>query len=195
MVLVIDNYDSFTYNLVQYLGELGAEVHGAAQRRGHARRDRRAAARRASSSRPGPGRPEDAGHHDGRDPAVRRDDADPRRLPRAPGDRRGVRRRASSARACRCTARRRRSSTTAAGVFAGIAGPFAASRYHSLVVAEDGAAAGARGRRRARDEDGTIMGLRHRTLADSRRAVPSRVDPDRRRPPHPAQLPRRSAGA
>ena len=25
-VLVIDNYDSFTYNLVQYLGELGAEV-------------------------------------------------------------------------------------------------------------------------------------------------------------------------
>ena len=26
MVLVIDNYDSFTYNLVQYLGELGADV-------------------------------------------------------------------------------------------------------------------------------------------------------------------------
>ncbi|MFI5239954.1 MAG: anthranilate synthase component II, partial [Gemmatimonadales bacterium] len=26
MILVIDNYDSFTYNLVQYLGELGAEV-------------------------------------------------------------------------------------------------------------------------------------------------------------------------
>ena len=27
MLLLIDNYDSFTYNLVQYLGELGAEVH------------------------------------------------------------------------------------------------------------------------------------------------------------------------
>ena len=26
MIAVIDNYDSFTYNLVQYLGELGAEV-------------------------------------------------------------------------------------------------------------------------------------------------------------------------
>ena len=26
MVLVIDNYDSFTYNLVQYLGELGADI-------------------------------------------------------------------------------------------------------------------------------------------------------------------------
>ena len=27
MILVIDNYDSFTYNLVQYLGELGAQLH------------------------------------------------------------------------------------------------------------------------------------------------------------------------
>jgi anthranilate synthase component 2 len=27
MLLLIDNYDSFTYNLVQYLGELGADVH------------------------------------------------------------------------------------------------------------------------------------------------------------------------
>ena len=27
MLLLIDNYDSFTYNLVHYLGELGAEVH------------------------------------------------------------------------------------------------------------------------------------------------------------------------
>ncbi|HET9870117.1 MAG TPA: anthranilate/aminodeoxychorismate synthase component II, partial [bacterium] len=26
MILVIDNYDSFTYNLVQYLGEMGADI-------------------------------------------------------------------------------------------------------------------------------------------------------------------------
>ena len=60
MILVIDNYDSFTYNLVQYLGELGAdpEVH---------RNDAIsvAAIRRRKPERivisPGPGRPENAG--------------------------------------------------------------------------------------------------------------------------------------
>src|SRR5262249_1107740 len=60
MVLVIDNYDSFTYNLVQYLGELGAEVR--VMRNDGVTIDEVAAARadRIVIS-PGPGRPEQAG--------------------------------------------------------------------------------------------------------------------------------------
>jgi para-aminobenzoate synthetase component 2 len=60
MILVIDNYDSFTYNLVQYLGELGVEV--------EVRRndvvsvdDIRAMAPAGVLISPGPGRPEEAG--------------------------------------------------------------------------------------------------------------------------------------
>lgn len=60
LVLVIDNYDSFTYNLVQYLGELGARPQVI-------RNDKLdvAAVRALQPDRivlsPGPGRPEDAG--------------------------------------------------------------------------------------------------------------------------------------
>ncbi len=60
MVLVIDNYDSFTYNLVQYLGELGADV--------RVRRNNEvtigeiaAMAPEQILISPGPGRPENAG--------------------------------------------------------------------------------------------------------------------------------------
>lgn len=60
MVLVIDNYDSFTYNLVQYLGELGAEV--LVRRNDQVTLDEIAALRpeRIVIS-PGPGNPEDGG--------------------------------------------------------------------------------------------------------------------------------------
>jgi anthranilate synthase component 2 len=47
------------------------------------------------------------------------------------------------------------------GVFRGIAGPFLASRYHSLVVAEEGLPEELEVTART-EEDGTIMGLRHR---------------------------------
>jgi anthranilate synthase/aminodeoxychorismate synthase-like glutamine amidotransferase len=60
MILVIDNYDSFTYNLVQYLGELGAEL--------RVRRNDQVTIGEIETMAPeqilispGPGRPEDAG--------------------------------------------------------------------------------------------------------------------------------------
>lgn len=66
MILVIDNYDSFTYNLVQYLGELGAEFTIASDIQVY-RNDRitldqiRELKPDAIVISPGPGRPEDAG--------------------------------------------------------------------------------------------------------------------------------------
>ena len=60
MVLVIDNYDSFTYNLVQYLGELGADVR--VMRNDVVTLDEVVAAKASHIViSPGPGRPEDAG--------------------------------------------------------------------------------------------------------------------------------------
>lgn len=60
MVIVIDNYDSFTYNLVQYLAELGADVEVF---RNDAASLEQIAAKKPSHVviSPGPGRPEDAG--------------------------------------------------------------------------------------------------------------------------------------
>ncbi|WP_449416461.1 anthranilate synthase component II [Phormidium nigroviride] len=66
MIIVIDNYDSFTYNLVQYLGELGADLPVAAQVQVY-RNDQisieeiRQLQPAAVVISPGPGRPEDAG--------------------------------------------------------------------------------------------------------------------------------------
>lgn len=60
MILVIDNYDSFTFNLVQYLAELGAEVE--VSRNDQIRVEEIAArAPRAIVISPGPGTPEEAG--------------------------------------------------------------------------------------------------------------------------------------
>jgi anthranilate synthase component II len=60
MILVIDNYDSFTYNLVQYLGELGAEVSVYRNDAIDVAEIRRLAPSHLVIS-PGPGNPDDAG--------------------------------------------------------------------------------------------------------------------------------------
>jgi anthranilate synthase component 2 len=160
MVLVIDNYDSFTYNLVQYLGELGADVQ--VMRNDVVSVDEvvRAKADRIVIS-PGPGRPENAG--------ITMDVI--RRLGKTTpilgvclghqaigavfgGD--VVRARVPM---------HGKTSTIehdGQGVFSGIAGPFVASRYHSLIVAESGWPAELEITARTR-EDANIMGLRHKT--------------------------------
>ena len=60
MILVIDNYDSFTYNLVQYLGELGADLKVYRNDKITVEQIKKMNPERIVIS-PGPGRPEDAG--------------------------------------------------------------------------------------------------------------------------------------
>ena len=60
MILVIDNYDSFTYNLVQYLGELGAELRVYRNDKITLEEIRKMAPEKLLIS-PGPGEPKDAG--------------------------------------------------------------------------------------------------------------------------------------
>ena len=60
MILMIDNYDSFTYNLVQYLGELGADIKVFRNDKITIERIKRLKPKKIVIS-PGPGRPTDAG--------------------------------------------------------------------------------------------------------------------------------------
>jgi len=158
MILVIDNYDSFTYNLVQYLGELGGDV--------VVRRNDEITADEIESNlpsriliSPGPGRPDDAGislelisRFGGRVPIL------------------GV-----------CLGHQAigqvfggrvvRASTVVHGkaseiqhdgrsIFKGLNSPFKAGRYHSLVVERESLPACLEVS--AETNDGVIMGLRHR---------------------------------
>ncbi len=161
MLLVIDNYDSFTYNLVQYLGELGAEVRVVRNDVTTIDEICASAPERIVIS-PGPGRPEDAGVTMD---VIRRLSG---RMPilgvclghQAIGA-------AFGGNVVRARAPMHGKTSTiehdGRGVFQGIAGPFVASRYHSLVVADEGLPAELVVTARTR-EDHTIMGLRHRTL-------------------------------
>ena len=159
-VLVIDNYDSFVYNLVQYLGELGAEpiVH----RHDAITTDEAAALEPdAVLISPGPGRPEDAGMSTsiirwaaGRIPVLGVclghqciGAAWGGNVIRAPEVMHG---KASRIR------------HEGAGVFAGLPSPFEATRYHSLLV--ERSSLPEEFEVTASTEDGRVMGLRHRDL-------------------------------
>jgi anthranilate synthase/aminodeoxychorismate synthase-like glutamine amidotransferase len=160
-VVVVDNYDSFVYNLVQYLGELGAEpvvvrndevdVEGL-----------RALEPDALLVSPGPGRPVDAGISSEAIAVLGGEglsvlgvclghqcigEVFGGEVVRAPELMHGK------------TSLVHHDGT---GVLAGLSDPFEATRYHSLVV--DPASVPACLEVTARTADGVIMGLRHRSL-------------------------------
>jgi len=158
VVLLIDNYDSFTWNLAQYLGELGAPP--LVKRNDEITLDEVAALRpdRIVIS-PGPGRPESAGISIG---VIRRFGAHTPILGVCLGHQSiGA---AFGAEVIRAPVLMHGKVSSVGhdgkGVFKGISQPFTAARYHSLIVAgplpDDLEAT-------AQTEDGTLMGLRHRS--------------------------------
>ena len=160
MILVIDNYDSFTYNLVQYLGELGADLR--VIRNDALDVDAIAALRpeRIVIS-PGPGTPDQAGVSL---EAITRLGATTPILGVCLGHQAiGQAFGATVARA----GRQMHGKTSeirhdGQGVFAGLGNPLVATRYHSLVVLEDTVPPELQVTAWA--EDGEVMGLRHRHL-------------------------------
>ncbi len=159
-IVVLDNYDSFVFNLVQYLGELGAEplVH----RSDELTLDEIIALDPDGVLiSPGPGRPEDAGrsnevilHYAGRRPVLGVclghqciGEVFGGEVVRAPQIMHGK------------TSLIRHDGR---GVFEGLPQPFEATRYHSLVV-ERGSVPEVM-EITAETDDGLVMGLRHRQL-------------------------------
>jgi anthranilate synthase/aminodeoxychorismate synthase-like glutamine amidotransferase len=162
MVFVLDNYDSFTYNLVQYLGELGAEV--------VVRRNDQTTVEELEALKPerivispGPCTPQDAGisidvfrRFTGRVPILgvclghqALGAAFGGKVVRAPHLMHG-----------------KTSQVTHDGrtIFRDVARPFTATRYHSLIVEEKGLPAELEVSAWTTEPDGsrTIMGLRHK---------------------------------
>src|SRR3954470_19555453 len=160
MVLVIDNYDSFTYNLVQYLGELGADVRVMRNDVVSLEDVVGAQADRIVIS-PGPGRPANAGVT----MEVIRRLREPTPILGVSLGHQGIGAVFGGEVVRAGVPMHGKTSTIehdGQGVFSGINGPFVASRYHSLIVADDSVPADLIVTART-TEDQTIMGLRHRT--------------------------------
>ncbi|HEX6905310.1 MAG TPA: aminodeoxychorismate/anthranilate synthase component II [Terriglobales bacterium] len=162
MIFVLDNYDSFTYNLVQYLGELGAEV--------EVRRNDQVRVEEVEALHPerillspGPCTPQEAGisielirHFAGKLPVLgvclghqAIGAAFGGQVVRAGKLMHGK------------TSQVEHDGKT---IFRGLASPMTATRYHSLIVAEDSLPEDLEISARTRERDGArvIMGLRHR---------------------------------
>jgi anthranilate synthase/aminodeoxychorismate synthase-like glutamine amidotransferase len=159
VILLIDNYDSFTWNLAQYFGELG--VAPCVRRNDEITLDDVGEMRpeRIVIS-PGPGRPETAGISV---EVIRRFGVSTPLLGVCLGHQGiGIAFGGEVVRAPHLMHGKTSSILhDGKGVFRGVSQPFVAGRYHSLVVAEplpDVLEAC------ARTEDGTIMAVRHRTL-------------------------------
>jgi anthranilate synthase/aminodeoxychorismate synthase-like glutamine amidotransferase len=164
MVFVLDNYDSFTYNLVQYLGELGAKI--------EVRRNDELTVEEVEALKPerillspGPCTPAEAGilvplirHMAGKAPifgvclghqaigeAFGGDVVRARNLMHG---------------------KTSKVEHNGEGVFSGLPTPLTCTRYHSLIVAEDTLPAELEVTARTPEQDGAsvIMGLRHRSL-------------------------------
>lgn len=164
MIVVIDNYDSFTYNLVQYLGELGAEFPVAAEIQVY-RNDQitleqiRQLQPDGIVISPGPGRPEDAGismqliQELGPELPILGVCLGHQSIGQVFGGQ-------IVSAPVLMHGKTSPVHHTGLGVFAGLENPFTATRYHSLVIE----------RQACPDvleitawvDDGTIMGVRHR---------------------------------
>jgi anthranilate synthase component II len=161
MLLMIDNYDSFTYNLVQYFGELGEDVRVA--RNDEITLDEIAALKpdRICIS-PGPCSPSEAGISI---PVLQRFAGKVPLLGVCLGHQ--AIGQAFGGRVIRAqTLMHGKTGTihhTGAGVFAGLPDPFTAARYHSLAVERSSLPDCLE--ITAWTDDGEIMGLRHKTLA------------------------------
>jgi anthranilate synthase/aminodeoxychorismate synthase-like glutamine amidotransferase len=156
MILVIDNYDSFTFNLVQYLGELGAQLHVARNDTLTTQEIESMAPSHIVIS-PGPGGPNDAGvscaviQHFHRQVPILGVCLGHQCIGQVFGG-------------CVTRAPRQMHGKVSPiyhdgrGIFEGLPLPFEATRYHSLMVQEPlpaGLAA------TARTPEGELMGLRH----------------------------------
>jgi anthranilate synthase component 2 len=159
-VLMIDNYDSFTYNLVQYLGELGADV--VVHRNDAIGLDDVATlAPDAIVVSPGPCTPNEAGISV---PLIQRFAGERPILGVCLGHQAiGAAFGGSIVRAARIMHGKTSAIVhTGEGLFAGLANPFDATRYHSLLI--DPPTLPAELERTAWTAEGEIMGVRHRSL-------------------------------